>query len=714
MKQKLLLTLFVAVLSLCSWANGTEIDGIYYLLDSDTKTASVTYTGKDYNTDNSYSGYVTIPNSVTLDDVTYYTVTSIGNYAFAYCTGLTGISIPSSVTRIGEYAFYGCSGLTYVDVLRTDPAEYNCDGSAFYDSSISTATLYLPSGSKDAYANTAPWSNFENIEEVPVQVGGLLYTILGDEATCVGRAESVDEWGGRRAEYNIPEHISLGETKYTVTAVDIDNYHGFIVLPKTLRRIVNLSGSNETIICLAPTPPDITSMRVVNCVLYVPDEYVEAHRKGWKYNEAFVWAKNGKEERVLPFYIRPMSQLLNFVFDSTTKTAKVSGFRVGSGTTSATSSSDDLVGCAKLRQSSDYYERVWAEQNDINLDWTIPATVQEILYSGNGANVNVRERETYEVKRVEKLLGAHSITLSEGIEEIGYMAFSPSYDYPFVTDAEGNPQYLNDPLERVTLPSSLKIIGAFAFRSCTSLRRIDFKEGLDSIGEGAFTYCISLEDCQLPASLRAMGYGHGNLLALQGFSIEPSNENCIVKDGVLFSDGGKTLLQYPAGKTDNTYEVPKGTQKLAKWSFEGVKHIENLILPTSVEEIGGYIFANTYCLKNIYCMSNTPPSVTGPLWLYNASNKHPDYTSLSTYEIYKTVTLHVPAGCKEIYASTAPWSNFYNIVDDQEPTAINLVRSDETEPDTYYTLQGQRIMQPQRGVNIIRHSDGTIRKILVN
>ncbi len=41
-------------------------------------------------------------------------VTSIGNYAFYGCSGLTSVTIPESVTSIDSYAFNGCSGLTSI------------------------------------------------------------------------------------------------------------------------------------------------------------------------------------------------------------------------------------------------------------------------------------------------------------------------------------------------------------------------------------------------------------------------------------------------------------------------------------------------------------------------------------------------------------------------------------------------------------------------
>ena len=43
-------------------------------------------------------------------------VTSIGDYAFYGCSGLTSITIPSGVTSIGDWAFYDCSGLTSITI----------------------------------------------------------------------------------------------------------------------------------------------------------------------------------------------------------------------------------------------------------------------------------------------------------------------------------------------------------------------------------------------------------------------------------------------------------------------------------------------------------------------------------------------------------------------------------------------------------------------
>ena len=135
---------------------------------------------------------VTIPSSVTsigssafslcfnLTSVTISEgVQSIGSYAFSTCYNLTSVTIPSSVTSIGEKAFFYCYGLTSVTSLIEEPFEISSNvfenrnnETGQYD--FTTATLYVPAGTKEKYLATPAWNQFLNIVEIglePVEQG---------------------------------------------------------------------------------------------------------------------------------------------------------------------------------------------------------------------------------------------------------------------------------------------------------------------------------------------------------------------------------------------------------------------------------------------------------------------------------------------------------------------------------------------------------------
>ena len=108
--MKKLLSLFILMLSpMLASADAIEIDGIYYNLDSEAKTAEVTSKPDRYKDD------VIIPETVRYNE-TIYNVNTIGWAAFNNCSGLTSVTIPNSVTFIDNGAFYGCSGLTSVTI----------------------------------------------------------------------------------------------------------------------------------------------------------------------------------------------------------------------------------------------------------------------------------------------------------------------------------------------------------------------------------------------------------------------------------------------------------------------------------------------------------------------------------------------------------------------------------------------------------------------
>ena len=186
----LLLTLLC--LSLSARAHDAEVDGIFYNLDADNKTATVTFQGDNYDSyNNEYSGDVVIPETVTYNGITY-SVTSLGWACFTYCSSLTSITIPNSVTSLGAWCFSGCSSLTAITIgnsvtslghycfsgcssltaIYMLPSTPPRSGNWRYDDTPLETIYVVDEDAKTAYQAHNPWSAYEivvmptGIEEV--------------------------------------------------------------------------------------------------------------------------------------------------------------------------------------------------------------------------------------------------------------------------------------------------------------------------------------------------------------------------------------------------------------------------------------------------------------------------------------------------------------------------------------------------------------------
>lgn len=126
MKKLLQIPLLLVALVLSSIpisAHDFEVDGIYYrFLDKENNTVSVTYKGELYSSYIEYEGDIDIPDSVTYNGKVYH-VTRIGVSAFRD-TPITSVTIPKSIQMIDIYSFCGCNNLTTLNFNAINAANY--------------------------------------------------------------------------------------------------------------------------------------------------------------------------------------------------------------------------------------------------------------------------------------------------------------------------------------------------------------------------------------------------------------------------------------------------------------------------------------------------------------------------------------------------------------------------------------------------------------
>ena len=314
----ILLVMMVMITSKALAGDNIEvIDGFKYLLDSDTKTATLlrydenygenmvfpecvkAKDGNDYKVtafgDECFSGYyritsITIPSSVT----------SLGNRCFCYCSGLTSITIPSSVTSLGYSCFMGCNGLTSITI----PSSVTSLGESCFRDCKGLTSITIPSS-----VTSLGESCFDGCRSLTSITIPSSVTSLGDFCFCYCRGltsitipSSVTSLGrycfgacDGLTSITIPSSVTLlGESCFWscdgLTSITIPS--SVTSLGKSCFLDCNL----ESLYFKGKIPNSISNASILrNCIIYVPAEYLKYYKDalGSDYKYIYTWNPNG-------------------------------------------------------------------------------------------------------------------------------------------------------------------------------------------------------------------------------------------------------------------------------------------------------------------------------------------------------------------------------------------------------------------------------------
>ena len=362
-----------------------------------------------------------------------------------------------------------------------------------------------------------------------------------------------------------------------------------------------------------------------------------------------------------------------------------------------------------------------------------------------GSNNTIIPNDIKEIKpnALNGRSGLTSLTIPKSVATIGSGAFNGCGGLVSIVVEEGNPNYdsrnnCNALIETATnlliagsnntiIPNDVVAIASYAFSYCADLKSITIPSSVKFIEDYAFLGCSGLTSLTIPNSVTSIGsnafmYCSGpNLLSIvveEGNPTYDSRNNCnalieTAKDSLIFGCKNtiipkdvKAIAHYAfyncSGMT--TITIPNGVKKIEGTTFYECSDLTTLIVGNSVQLFDSFSILNCP-IKDFYCYAEQVPDAKG---MYGNDAFNFDYSQ---------ATLHVPAASIEAYKAEYPWNGFGSIValtdSDPNPTGIIDISNSIKTDRQYYSLDGKSMPTPQHGLNIIRMSDGTTRKVVV-
>ena len=578
-------------------------------------------------------------------------VTSIGNSSFNGCTGLTSITIPNSVTSIEDGSFSGCTGLTSITIPN----------------SVTSIEKWAFSGCTGLTSITIP-NSVTSIGEYAFRRCARLTSII--------IPSSVTSIGGYAFDSFQKKVIMLPNSVPSLMSYAFPNdWEGMIY-------VANNNYSSSYGKGTVKVYPYLSSLFEVDGVIYVPVnpsqrtcDVIDCNYNDTTSGIVVPQAVSYKGVTMYPLNVNDYSF--------------VNCRRSGNVTLSNNGyiGSHAFEGCQKLTSANIF---------------------GKFTSLGN-----------YCFQNCTSLSG---ITLTDSMTTIGEYAFASSglksFTFPTELTSLGSCAFSNcKNLESVNINGKLTKLNSSMFSGCSSLSGISIPANLKSISDNTFDGCTSLSTLIIENDTDTLALGNNGKSPLfadcpldsvyvgthisyktsSDYSYSPFYRNKTLRAVCLGDNVSKVYDNEFYGCTGlKKAIIGEGVTKIGNYAFSGCSSMKSFLFGKNVQTIGDEAFSDCTALTRLISHSATPPTCgTEALDDINKWN----------------CTLIVPKESLTLYRNAEQWKEFFFV---EDLTGISQIENNNADTVVRrYDTNGRLLTKPVPGLNILKMSNGTTKKVLV-